>query len=333
MATRAKRGTKAVDENIVEEVSVDFQKAMGKGYFVRFMSGSLGIRRKVDTEEIEGLRRNGDDEPGRQMISVTKKIIDCDEYREVQRVYGKIKALLSLRCIPVLSDMMKSCYLIHKSIFKPTYLEVKTLMAEHEAASEAFVKVYAKAQADAKKKLGKFYDEDDYPDVKQVREAFYRRVLIFGISVPGELKDEDENAEIFIAATQAMEQTYRESLDQARLVQRQIMHELLSNLKEKLTGSREGGKPKIFRDSAIEHVNDFIKFFKPKDITDDKMLGDLVTETKKFMEGVNAEQLRSDAEYRKEIAKQVSGVTTALDKMMITPATRAIRVKKGGYKE
>src|SRR5216117_3905228 len=155
MVGRAKKGTKATEAADVQDIGIDFKKALGKGFFLRFMAGSLGIRRKVDKKKLEGLT-----DAERKLLSVTKKTLDCDEYLETQRIYAKMVGLLSIRSVPVLSDMMKSCYLIPMEVWSKTWAELTTLRGEFEKACDTFAfKAYSKAKAEAKEALGKFYDE------------------------------------------------------------------------------------------------------------------------------------------------------------------------------
>jgi hypothetical protein len=78
----------------------------------------------------------------------------------------------------------------------------------------------------------------------------------------------------FDEAVQLAEHTFTEELSK-----------LVSHLTERLSGS-DDGKPKVFRDSAIENLSEFFARFRHLNIRSDQQLDNLVAQARRVVRGV-----------------------------------------------
>ncbi len=66
---------------------------------------------------------------------------------------------------------------------------------------------------------------------------------------------------------------------------------LVSHLTERLSGS-DDGKPKVFRDSAVENLSEFFTRFRQLNVGNNAQLDELVAQAQRVIRGVEPQQLR-----------------------------------------
>jgi len=101
------------------------------------------------------------------------------------------------------------------------------------------------------------------------------------------------------------------------------LSKLVSHLTERLSGS-EDGKPKIFRDSAVENLTAFFQRFRALNIGSSDQLDELVDQAQGIVRGVQPQQLRDDGDLRQQIATQLSGVQSVLEGLLVDRPRRNI---------
>ena len=100
------------------------------------------------------------------------------------------------------------------------------------------------------------------------------------------------------------------------------MHELVSHLAHVLSAS-EDGKKRIFRDSALTKVQDFLGVFDARNITDDGALKALVDKARRIVRGVDAEDLRTNEATRDHVQGAFQEMSATLDSMLSSKPIRA----------
>ncbi|WP_254509407.1 AAA family ATPase [Anatilimnocola floriformis] len=87
---------------------------------------------------------------------------------------------------------------------------------------------------------------------------------------------------------------------------------------------RLAGKPKIFRDSAVENLRDFFERFRHLNIRSCAQLDELVAQAQRVVRGVEPQQLRDNQNLRQQVAVQLSSVQSVLDGMLVDRPRRNI---------
>src|SRR5262249_34855839 len=82
---------------------------------------------------------------------------------------------------------------------------------------------------------------------------------------------------------------------------------LVEHLAERLSG-QDDGKPKIFRDTAVENLVEFFGRFQKLNIRSNPQLDELVSQAQRIVQGVEPQQLRDHAALRQQVATQLAGV-------------------------
>ena len=81
---------------------------------------------------------------------------------------------------------------------------------------------------------------------------------------------------------------------------------LVSHLGERLSG-QEDGKPKVFRDSAVENLQEFFQRFRSLNVGSSQQLDELVAQAQRVVSGVDPQALRTNVVLRQEVATQLAG--------------------------
>jgi hypothetical protein len=114
-----------------------------------------------------------------------------------------------------------------------------------------------------------------------------------------------------------------------RLAEQAFMEELgelVSHIAERLTGSTEDGKAKIFRDSAVTKLHEFFQRFRTLNVRSNEQLEQLVDSAQQAIRGLSPQELRESEPLRQRIAAQMGAVKEALDGMLVDrPRRRIVR--------
>lgn len=91
------------------------------------------------------------------------------------------------------------------------------------------------------------------------------------------------------------------------------------------TVERLSGEKKIFRDTLIGNIREFIDNFGTMNINDDAALAAAVEKCNRALNGVSVEAIRSDDQFRHSIANSMKTVQGQLAGMMIGAPIRRLR--------
>ena len=98
---------------------------------------------------------------------------------------------------------------------------------------------------------------------------------------------------------------------------------LVSHLTERLAGN-DDDKPKIFRDSAIENLQEFFQRFRQLNVGSDAQLDELVNQCQQIVRGIEPQQLRNQGNLRQHVATELSAVQSVLDGLLVDRPRRNI---------
>ena len=189
-----------------------------------------------------------------------------------------------------------------------------------EKARDAFGElVYEELKSAARSRLGRLFNPADYPetlvglfriehDFPSVEPPDYLRQL----SPELYRQEQTRVQQRFAGAVRLAEESF--TAEFAKVV---------AHLTERLGGT-EDGKPKVFRDSAVENLNEFFRRFRSLNVGSDADLERLVEEAQQIVRGVAPQALRDNAFLREEIATQLAGVQSVLDGLMVDRPRRNI---------
>ena len=120
-----------------------------------------------------------------------------------------------------------------------------------------------------------------------------------------------------------MQARFDEAVQLAEAAFLEELARLVDHLTERLSG-QDDGRPKAFRDSAVENLTGFFERFRQLNIRSNPQLDELVADAQRFLGGVEPQQLRDDATRRQQIATQLAGVQSVVDGLLVDRPRRAI---------
>ena len=178
---------------------------------------------------------------------------------------------------------------------------------------------YAQLKSTARNRLGSLYNPLDYPqsldgmfqvswDFPSVEAPDYLRQLN-----PDLYRQECERvAARFDEAVRLAEQAFMEELQQ-----------LAAHLTERLTGQTDG-KPKVFRDSAVNNLKEFFERFRQLNVRNNEQLDEVVEMCQRMVGGLQPQLLRDNQGLRQQVATQLGQVRNLLDDLLVDRPRRNI---------
>ena len=203
--------------------------------------------------------------------------------------------------------------------------ETRAYVGRRQAAVGILAGAWDRIIDEAETELGpQLFDPRNYPSSGRLAERFYVEHRWLDYGVPGRLqaiksdiwtrertKAEQEIANVKIEAIQTI---------RARAL------DLVGHIAERLTPA-EDGKRRVFRDSMLGHVREFIELFPALNTAaGDAALSPLVERARRAIDGVDAQVLRDDELVRQGVANEFAAIRTALDGMVIE-RTRKITIE------
>lgn len=180
-------------------------------------------------------------------------------------------------------------------------------------------RAYAELREKASEQLGDLFNPDDYPN--SIQGEFSLDWDFPSIEPPAYLKN--IHPDLYEQECQRIRGRFEEAVRLAEQAFVAKFHELVSHLADRLKGDVDG-KPKVFRDSAIENLNAFFSEFKSLDVGSNGELQQLVNKAQDAVNGITASDLREDDNTRNDVGAKLAEIGLTLDSMMVNKPKRAI---------
>jgi hypothetical protein len=179
--------------------------------------------------------------------------------------------------------------------------------------------VYDQIKADARQRLGRLYNPQDYPS--EVRGLFSVSWEFPSIDPPSYLMQ--LNPDIYRQEQERVAQRFEQAVQLAEQAFIGELAKLVSHLTERLTTGQDGEK-KVFRDSAIANLTEFFSRFRDLNVRSNAQLDRLVEQAQQIVRGVQPQELRDNDGLRQHVAAQLASVQMTLDGMLVDQPRRRI---------
>jgi hypothetical protein len=251
-------------------------------------------------------------------LSAAKKLLDTKHpaFRAVTSVRHQILSYWKGNSLPYPEPGIR---LIRQDDVGSFNMHMTTHKADLAEAIAGLDRHYADLKATARERLGRLYNSTDYPDsltglfdvtwdFPSVEPPTYLSRLS-----PELYRQESERvAARFDEAVRLAEEAFLAELDR-----------LVSHLSERLSG-QDDGKPKVFRDSAIENLTEFFGRFRRLNIRSNEQLDQLVEQVQSTVRGIEPQSLRTDQPLRQRVATQLAGIQSVVDGLLVDRPRRNI---------
>jgi hypothetical protein len=112
-----------------------------------------------------------------------------------------------------------------------------------------------------------------------------------------------------------------------------MYQKVIAHAVERLGTDDETGKPKVFRDTFVEKINEFLSTFEARNLTNVEELNRLAARMRKVMSGVTNEALRENIDTRQFVLREAEKIQKALDKAVVTQRRRRITLTRATESE
>lgn len=281
----------------------------------------LGNTRKVPSNAVQT-------PADRAFLHITKNLIAKSYMKDLTSLHGELRSYISRKCLPASSMFRRGTYLIPTVTVEEVYTKIEEFMTRQSDLVDKLVAVYEAAQEDAKQRLGPLYNPSDYPSKEDVKAAYSIKKKLVAFHTPTKLKEISEavwNKEVV-----GFKEDIALATDEIKMVLRAGLSEVTNHLVDKLSPSPDGKK--IFRNSLVENVKEFLEDFNSRNIVNDVELAALVEKAKACINGVDAKMLRDDVGTREKVKKDFTTIKDSLDKMMEPAPKRVFDFEDDGEK-
>ncbi|MAT14400.1 MAG: hypothetical protein CMJ46_03930 [Planctomyces sp.] len=243
----------------------------------------------------------------RDFFSARKKLIDTRHpaYRKVTSIRNRIVSLWKGMTVPYPDPGLRLIRRTQIELFETAFHQ---LQQELEEAVQQLEREFEELKGNARERLGELFNETDYPD--SLDHLFGIDVEYPNVSPPNYLQQ--INPELYEEQCRRIEARFDEALELAEESFLQEFQQLIAHLSERLSGESDG-RPKVFRDSALTNLTEFLQRFRQLNIRSNAQLDELVEEVHQLTRGVAPDRLRQDRAVRDTIREQLRHVGEVLE--------------------
>jgi hypothetical protein len=204
--------------------------------------------------------------------------------------------------------------------FATTMAGFRDELAQAAAGLEA---AYNEVKADARNRLGRLYDEADYP--AEVAGLFGVEWDFPAVEPPSYLLR--LSPEVYEQERQRVAARFEEAVRLAEQAFAAEFARLLSHLTERLSDA-EGGARKVFRDSAVGNLSEFFARFARLNVRSSPELDAMVEQAQELVRGVSPQDLRDSGALRQHVAAEMARVQAGVEALITeAPRRRLVRVR------
>jgi len=253
-----------------------------------------------------------------RFLSAAKKLLDTTHpaFKAVTAVRSRVQCYWKGVSLPFPEPGVR---LIRRDQVDAFADQMRRFQEDLAGAVEDLNNRYGDLKAAAQQKLGHLYNPADYPEV--LIGLFSIEFDFPSVETPNYLQH--LNPELYEQECQRVQRRFDEAIQLAEDAFIGELSKLVSHLTDRLAGN-EDGKPKVFRDSAIQNLSEFFGRFRQLNVRSNEQLDALVDDASRIVRGVNPQTLRDNAGLRQQVATELSRVQSVLDGLLVDRPRRNI---------
>ena len=276
----------------------------------------FGVRRSLTPEQ----KAQAADAFGAEgsYLSAGKKLIDTSHsaFKAVTAIKNQIAQFWKSMSLPYPEPGVR---LIRRDEIGLFDTKLTSLRQELDEAVANLNQHFSELKSAARRRLGQLYNAADYPE---------SLLGLFGVvweypncEPPAYLRQ--LSPELYEEECRRVQARFEECVRLAEEAFTEEFSKLVMHLTERLSGN-EDGKPKIFRDSAVQNLTGFFERFRHLSVQSSEQLDQLVEQAQRIVRGVKPQALRDDTSLRQQIATQLAGVQSQIEGMLVDRPRRNI---------
>jgi hypothetical protein len=271
-----------------------------------------GKTRKADLGKIDA----GDTE--KTLLRLSKQLLDSDELRAIDTADNAFKQWLYTRAVPG-APFRAGIHVIPARLISEVDTKLAIYQANRERLIERFLLAYPQRIAEARERLGAQFKGTDYPPKEALKAAFRVDFSYFTFETPQSLAGISK--ELFDREKDKAREVWQQAQDDMREAMRACFAELVDHMRDRLK-TADDGKPRIFRDSLVANLKDFLSTFPARDITNDGELAALCDRARSLLDGIEPDDLRKQEPLRENVRASMDEIKRDLDAAVTAASTR-----------
>jgi hypothetical protein len=253
-----------------------------------------------------------------EYLSAGKKLIDTKHpaFRAVTAIRGRVQSVWRGMTLPYPEPGIRLLRRDQIERFDAMMTDLRAELVDQVANLDAH---FAELKSAARNRLGQLFNPADYPE--SLLGLFGMEWEFPAIEPPSYLQQ--LSPELYEQERQRVAARFDEAVRLAEQAFAEELSRLVVHLSERLSGA-EDGKPKVFRDSAINNLSEFFERFRSLNVRSNEDLDNLVAQAQRVVRGVAPQALRDDGSLRQRVAGQLANVQASLDGLMVDRPRRRI---------
>lgn len=281
--------------------------------------GRLGNTRRVSSAMVEV-------DAEKDSIHVGKELLKSPELEAIVAYDGVIRRWFYGRTLP--SEVLKAgIYRLPISLLEEADAALGSFARARQGLVDQFMGVYSQYVEEAEGRLRALYQKSEYPAAEEVTQAFYFRWRYLMLDVPESISQVSQ--QMYQRELTKIQQDLSSEAQEIKLALRTGFAEILDHAISRL-GSTKDGKKVIFRDSLVENLGQFFRYFQDRNVLDDGEFAGLVERARKVMDGVLPDELRQNDSLRETVRRSFTEVRKVLDDNLMLAPTRRINLDEVG---
>jgi hypothetical protein len=308
--------TSLFDEPAVRPSTSPAQRLRTSTAAVRLAISWLGVRKTLTTDQ----KNQAAESFGAQgnFISAGKKLLDTTHpaFKAVTAVKNKSVNFWKSLSLPYTEPGIR---LIRQDRIEMFDGQMREFRDELDEAVLDLDRHYSELRTVAAQRLGRLYNATDYPE--SLEGMFSIDWDFPSVEPPDYLQQ--LNPELYQQECERVQQRFDEAVQLAEQAFSDELAKLVSHLVERLSGQADG-KPKVFRDSAVENLTEFFERFKQLNIRSNDDLDSLVERAQQIVQGRDPQELRDNHVLRQSVTHELTEVQSVLDDLLVDRPRRNI---------
>lgn len=272
---------------------------------------SLGITRKVDSSEVTV-------DADKEMISVTKKLFQSDEFAAIKHRDGQTKQYLYGLALPSL--FKAGVYLVPIPFVEQIDKRLHAIKIDRDALVDRFANAYPQIIIRAQVMLRMLFGPGDYLEPDQVQKAFGMSWRYVDLGVPSGLNSISKS--MFAEQRKKAESEWVEAMGEVKTLLRVGMADLVDDMLTKLEPAT--GKRKVFRAGMTDKFKEFLSVFDARNIADDSELKALTAKAKDMLRGISGDAIKASGQLQSKLTQGFTQIKNQLDTMITDRPNRMI---------
>ncbi|MBF0243889.1 MAG: hypothetical protein HQL31_01280 [Planctomycetes bacterium] len=289
------------------------QNALNSGTFCNLQISIWTASKKVPTNSVQL------GETDETLFRVNKDLVERSALKPIRQASQSAGEILHHRALPF---NIRGVYYIPNSLITDVVRSIRDSERVFWEQVNSFCSNYSHYLEQARARLNGHFVEAEYPPADKIRQKFAWNLQMMAFTAPDSLIA--VSPEMYQEANRRFHQEIEEFTENSVALLRHKFSEMVGHVVERLTPD-ENGNRKIFRDTLIGNLREFLDDFHSLNLTNDAGLAEQVNRARTLIEGISPEDLRISTGLSAMISQSMGKVQEAVTGMIENAPKRRIR--------